>query len=52
MILGERVVVRKKGVVEILDGAPDCTSTFQTERSLFKNSSLNFSHVNNSLFRI
>lgn len=34
--LGERIVIRKGGGVDLLDGGPDCTSTFESERSLFK----------------
>ena len=34
--IGERIVIRKGGGVDLLDGGPDCTSTFESERSLFK----------------
>jgi len=38
---GERIIVNKKGIVEIVDSAsPDCTGTFQTDRKLFRNSSI------------
>ena len=37
VIVGERVIVRKRGIVEVVDaGAPDCTATFESDCSLLK----------------
>ena len=35
-ITGERVVVRKRGIVELVGGGPDCTATFESDCSLLK----------------
>lgn len=47
-ILGERIVVNKQGIVEIVDSAsPDCTATFETDRFLFRHTAsfVNLSQV-------